>query len=476
MRFCLLILLLFLLVVPSFVDPSSSDQNHEALIQKAEKLVKDGKYSEGIAILETLSAQDPQDAAILNRLFSAYESYSEQLTTQKRYEQAQIYLKKMDEVLSKIAELPVVEFSPQPARAPSKVKREVAETKAFLLEPILNQKVGNLISMSAGRERYNEAVEYFNKRQYGLAEDLLKESIELDSTNPYAFELLGEIANLNHDLAQANFYYKKAFSLNPDPKLREKYERLIREQGIDKGQEQYSDEHFIIRYQRSENLEGSKIREFLREAYRTLSQEFGYYPKYKIPVLLYNRSEYEQLSGTAAPHWSAGLFDGKIRLPIYQMGSSESGMLAEKQTEQNLKKLIYHELTHAFVLDLSQLECPLWLNEGLAQHQENKIQPIHLAPLVQAVQTNSLIDINGLILQDLSTEMPRDKATLFYVQSFSLVSYLLEHYRFYQMKQLLVDLGAGKTFSDTFETNFGLTFQEAAGNWQRELKARYAKN
>ena len=419
--------------------------------------------------METVLAKEPENTKVLNALLNAYDQYSQQLLDQDRFDQAQMYIKKMDGTLQKIAVLPVIELSGTQDGIPkSRVEREVASAKAFLLNPKQEQKKdSDIISLNAGRELYNEAVQNFNKRQYEVAEDLLQESIQVDTSNPYAYELLGEIANLNHQLDEAEMYYRKAFSLNPSPKLREKFEKLTREKEIDQTQQQYSDEHFIIRYRRSESLEGSKIRDYLREAHRTISQDFGHYPKYKVPVVLYDREEYEKLMGSV-PHWSGALYDGKIRIPVYETSSD----ITDQTTTVNLRKLIHHELTHAFVLDLSRIKCPVWLNEGLAQYEENKIQAINLNALTDAIRTKSLVTIDELMFEDISKTASTDKAFLFYLESFSLTSYLISHSRFYNMKELLIELGKGTTFLEAFEKAFGRTFKDFTSEWQLDLETR----
>ena len=436
------------------------------LIEKGDLLVQQEAYPAGIAVLETVLKKDPKNVRALNILLTACDAYSQKLMSQNHFDQAQVYLKKMKDTMSKIDQIPPREFSSGELQNQSRVKREMASAKSFLLDPDPARQI-DIVTLNAGRELYNEAVGYFNKHQYEVAENMLKESVGQDPTNPYAYELLGEIANLNHDLVTAENYYKKAFSLNPNLKLREKYEKLVREKDIDKEHQQYSDEHFIIRYKQSENLEGSKIRDFLRDAYRAISQDFGYYPKYKVPVVLYDRSEYESLMGSV-PHWSGALYDGKIRLPVY-------GSVAIPTREQDLKKLIHHELTHAFILDLSRMKCPVWLNEGLAQYEENKIMPIPLDLLVKAVRTKTLIAMDELIYEDVAKISSQDKAVLFYLESFSFATYLIDRSRLYNMKQLLAELGKSTPFLEAFEKAFGRSFKDFSGEWQRDLERRYRR-
>ena len=436
---------------------SAGQDDLTVLIEKGELLVQQKSYAAGISVLETVLSKDENNSRALYSLLTAYDAYTTELASQSRFEQVRSYLPKMEALVAKIQSLP--ENAPSDSSAQSRLNREQAAAKSYLVDPN-GKRAKDLITMNAGRERYNEAVKQFEKRQYETAENLSKESIELDPTNAFAYELLGEIANLSHRLEEAEAYYQKAFSLNPDPRVRAKYEKIKKERALDQDQQQYADEHFVIRYKRSENLAGSKIRDILRDAYRAISQDFGHYPKYKISVILYDREEYQAVAGSV-PHWSAALYDGKIRLPIYE------------QEGVNVKKLVFHELTHAFVLDLSRMRCPVWLNEGLAQFQENKIQPIDSRKLIDAVRNKSLMSMDQLIFTDISKTSDQDQAVLFYLESFSFASYLIEQKGFYRVKVLLSELGKGAVFPEAFETAFGRTFKDLAGEWQRDLERRY---
>jgi tetratricopeptide (TPR) repeat protein len=439
-----------------------------AMTQKGEALIERGQYDAGIAVLETVWGRDPMNTRAFSGLLSGYDFYSKKLIKEGRFEQARVYLKKMQSLLEKMDTIPMRELpGGGDEKMNSRVKREIASAKVYLADPqnaAVTDDGAELVSLNSGREMYNEAVQHFNKREYELAEDLLKDSIKFDSQNPYAYELLGDIASLNQRLPEAENYYQKAFSLNSNKRFKDKYEKLIKEKKIDSGKDQYTDEHFIIRYERGGTFEGAEIRQFLRDAYRAISQEFGYYPKYQIPVILLDRTEYQVFTDTA-PQWSGALYDGKMRIPIYPIS----------QDKNNLKRLIYHELTHAFVTDLSQGVCPVWLQEGLAQYEENKIQPLYLKTLNDAIKTNSLIDKEELMTTDVSSYHDKLKAHLFYLQSYSIVSYMLTRHRIHQVKQLLIALGKKMPFPDAFEKSFSLDFNTFWNNWQKSVMGSYSK-
>ena len=465
-RFVFGFLILSGLVFLSFACSASSKENLDSLVEKGKVLVQNGTYDAGIAVLETVLAKDPQNAKALSALLSAYEGYVRKLSAAGRLEQAQTMVTKMESTLQKMNSVPDSEFSADELESNSRLRRETAEAKLFLASQNTSTKnAETVVRLNSGRQKFNEAVKHFEKREYELAEELLKESIEVDPKNPYAYELLADIANLNHRLDDAEGYYKQAFSLNPDARIRSKLEKLIREKKLDQTQQLYSDEHFIIRYQRNEKFEGSEIRQFLRDAYRDISQEMGFYPHYKIPVTLYNRTEYETLMGSV-PHWSGALYDGKIRLPVY----------AEGTTSQELKKLIFHELTHAFVLDISKMQCPVWLNEGLAQYQENKIIPIALdALLSQSIRNGIFISPSELLIDAPEGAQDQAMAAVFYLESFSMTSELLARYDWHRMKQLLIELGNGAKFEEAFEKTYARSFSDFGSEWKTAVLKRYGK-
>ncbi len=434
-----------------------AEDNSETLISKADILLEQKAYEPGISVLEIVLKKNPDQPKALGKLLQAYDDYSKKLLEKGQFEKASRYIEKMDPILEKLEKNPLPNFTTDESGIQTRIARERASIESFLQEQGKGQ-AEQVVKLDAGREQYNEAVKHFQKHEYDIAEELLVDSISYDDKNAYAYELMGEIANLRQDMEKAGLYYRKAFSLNPDPRLRIRLEQIDKEGAIDKSQQQYADEHFIIRYRRNGKFEGSEIRELLRAAYRSISQEFGFYPKHQITVTLYDRDEFESLYGQL-PHWLVAMFDGKIRLPVY----------SENATQSDLVRYVNHELTHAFVLNISELKCPVWLNEGLAQYFENKIKPIVLDGLRIAVRKNALADLNELMVTKFSEVSSHELVGLYYLQSFSITLKLMDDFGAYKMKQLLIELGKGKQFLEAFETVYGRSFWDFASDWKKEV-------
>lgn len=287
-------------------------------------------------------------------------------------------------------------------------------------------------------ELYNQAVEFYQKNEFDLAREALKDSLSYDPRNAFAHELLGDIAYYEQKLGEAEEHYLAAFRVRARNDLKEKIFRTKKERKVEATLTHYPEEHFIIMYRGEEKgIEGYGLSEALRKAYREVGQDLGYFFKHKVPVLLYDEKEFRDL--IRAPHWTIGVYDGKIRLPAYEKGFSQV----------EIQKVMRHELTHAFVVEISRRFCPPWLNEGLAEYEESKISAPDLTVFRAAVRSKTLFPIETLLGQEKLLEVKDPlEAELFYEQSFQLVSYLAKRYGMFPLRKMLEEFAEGK---DSFE-------------------------
>ena len=302
---------------------------------------------------------------------------------------------------------------------------------------------------------YNQGVEYFQKNEYDLARQTLKESIAQDSKNAFVYELLADIDDREENLAEARANYEIAYNLQPTAALKDKIEKLSKESKIEKKLSTYREEHFIIKYHEKETpYEGFELREILRAMYRDISKDFAFYFKNKVTVLLYDETEFKSISNT--PHWVGGLYDGKVRMPVNKKGF----------TELDLKALTAHEVTHAFVAGMSASQAPPWINEGLAQFEENKIRKLDMLVWESAVTTHTLLSLPKLMEGNMSTVQDPLMVSLFYRESFRLVSYLIERYGMFRIKQILGEFAKGKDSEDALRTILSISPDRLEREWK----------
>lgn len=332
-------------------------------------------------------------------------------------------------------------------------RRQEVEIKSYFLQDPQKAKLPTSI---LAVQFYNQAIQYFEKSEYDLAKQALQEAVMQDPSNSLAYELLGDVHNVQQDLAEAKLNYEFAYNLQPNAALKSKLEKLRSETQVEKKLSTYKEEHFLIKYHNQDkSMEGFELRELLRETYRNISRDFAYYFKNQLVVILYDEEDFRAISN--APHWAGGVYDGKVRMPVSRKGFAET----------DLKAVTAHEVTHAFVAQMSVQRAPAWLNEGLAQYQENKSRPLDMLVFDAAIKTKTLLPLDQ-IMNERSLESRTDPLwiNLFYRQSFHLTNYLVKRYGFYYVKLMLGEFAKGKSSNEVVENVLKISVPKLEKEWR----------
>ncbi len=431
-----------------------TDPDMAGLKKKGIELIAAGDYAKAIPLLEEINRVSASDDTLKLELVKAYEKRADQISKNGLSNEALALLQKAKKLSESISESKSLDSE---EKSNPKFDRSVIQAKQFVASD-RGDGAKEVLAQARARELFDQALDSFKQKQYGLARALLKDGIKFDDKNFLIYELLGDIEYYSQNLSVAKDAYQKSYLLQKNERVEKKLNRLIAEEKLNQHLSEYLDEHFIIRYNRKQDVEGSEIRQYLRDSYRTISTDFGHYLNYKTVVILYDKEGYHAIK--QIPHWSGALFDGKIRIPTYEA----------QVNRKKLRKLIQHELTHVFIIDISKDRCPVWLHEGLAQYEENKIIPVDLRLLSVALKKNSLLSVEELE-KGITQEISDIQALFFYHQSFSIASKLITDYRFVKMKQLLKALGDGEIFDSAFEKIYRVPFAEFFKAWKREVLA-----
>jgi len=309
------------------------------------------------------------------------------------------------------------------------------------------------------------AILYFNKGVVAY-EDLqstskamayVRKAISFDPQMHQAYEFLGDLQYLSQQMKQARASYLRAYQINRDPRLKQKMGQLKKEFTVEKDMKKYGSSRFIIRYANGDrDYEGYQIRQILDEAYRKVGRDFQFYPTNKITVLLYGKENYTQFKHGL--QWSAGVYDGKIRL-------SEDAT----KSVQDLRALAYHEYTHALVQSLVGYAVPTWLHEGLAENQEAKIQKPDLSLLQQAKVQGQLIPVETLLRVSPGQLGSNAAIALYYQQSYSIIHYLTKKYGWSKVRKILLSMKSGKGFEQAMFDVLRLTPKTLEKKWVGSL-------
>lgn len=285
---------------------------------------------------------------------------------------------------------------------------------------------------------------HFHLEEYDRAHDCLVEAVKLNPDDFQANRYMALTCYRLDRLADSLRFTERALDIQKDPRLESFQDRLVRELDTMKGYANRKTPGFKIIFSQHEHSEiRFKVMDILKTAFREIGREINHYPGRPVTVILYNEKGFFDI--TRAPSWAGGLYDGKIRLPIRGAGGQE----------KLLRRVLFHEYTHALVHDLTP-ECPLWLNEGLAEYFSSQDRK----PIGQVIP-----------LRHLEKRFPAGDPRLVaiaYMESHSAVSHLISQFGLYRIKELLTELGRGKPLAHAFRTVFHQGYGDFLKNWGKE--------
>jgi len=167
-------------------------------------------------------------------------------------------------------------------------------------------------------------------------------------------------------------------------------------------------------------------------------------------VILTETNTFRQYSGTDAH--VAGLFDGRIHLPVKESVNSE----------KELKSILWHEYTHALIWYISRGKCPRWLSEGFAVYEEEKINPKRRAKLKEVVESGHLIiPINSLdTIFSRADQGNISQLVQAYNEAYAIVSYLHSRYKKATIRKFLKSLPQATSLEQAIKTHFHISLDK----------------
>jgi tetratricopeptide (TPR) repeat protein len=249
---------------------------------------------------------------------------------------------------------------------------------------------------------------------------------------------------------EALIAWQKAETLRPDPALRKRIEKLQRELTVEDGYRRSEAAHFTLKYDGARtgaDLE-TAILDYLESEFWDLARRFDYQPGPPIVVIVYPERQFHE--ATLAESNVAGLYDGKIRVPI-------GGL---RQLHDGARRVLLHELAHAFVAGKTRFTAPRWLQEGIAQ-------------MVEGSTTNS--GTGGALAR--SYRGIEDKSQwareFSYPSALSFVEFIVEREGFYRLVDVLEEMGGGADVETAFRTVTRSTLADLRDEWGRALELRH---
>ncbi|MBU0504251.1 MAG: hypothetical protein ABH882_07075 [Candidatus Omnitrophota bacterium] len=234
-----------------------------------------------------------------------------------------------------------------------------------------------------------------------------------------------------------------------------------------------SSEHFILYYMNDENF-SSQVLNKAENYYQRIASDLGYarnsnFWTWNNRAKIYIYPDHGSfMRSTGQPDWSKGMADYNKKEIVSFLGSGSF-----------VESILPHEMTHLIFRDFVGFkgEIPLWLEEGIAQWEEEKDREMFRDYLGKYLSKNLLISLEELNVLDIRNIKKEDRLYLrviyageskgfpvflsgdnlvkvYYMESVSIVSFLIEIYGTDSFVSLCRGLREGKTFADALKSAY----------------------
>lgn len=228
---------------------------------------------------------------------------------------------------------------------------------------------------------------YFHLRrsEYSIALDQIRLARKTDPDSVDAARLAGWADYGLNQIADAVSEWQHAQSLRPDADVAKALERAQRDAQTESDFREGQSNHFVVRYSgKAKPGLARSIVDALEEHYSTIRDALNFTPAEPIGVILYTNQEFADI--TRAPGWAGAINDGRIRLPV-------QGVTI---VNEQLSKILKHELTHSFIRQKTRGRCPTWLNEGIAQWMEGTQSKLYARALAGQFDAGHVTQLRDL--------------------------------------------------------------------------------
>lgn len=296
----------------------------------------------------------------------------------------------------------------------------------------------------------------FLKLEDAVALEHLEAAARLDAASTATQKLLGLIDYRRGRTAEALSRMDRALAL--DPKDREAAalkERWTLELSAVSGFREFRRGVAILRAEPAfAEARAGEVFDRLDRARREIGEALQAELGEALVVVLFAPDTFHR--ATKSYHWVGGLYDGQVKL-VYPAGDPPApGEL------QALDEAIRHEIAHVFVRRLCS-ECPVWLNEGIAQHFERPGRGAEVASMLRerARARIRFEDVPGRLWEVDDEAFARQT----YLQGLGFVEFLVERFLEFRLGLLLRAIHEEGSLKKGFETVYGLSLESAEVEW-----------
>ncbi len=317
---------------------------------------------------------------------------------------------------------------------------------------------------------YDQALLLIRQHKEDEAVKLLIEMVESAPNDLRAYPLLGDLYYKKDRLVDAISVWERLARKDPGNPHTEAL--LVKARQEIKTHTSFTHEttrHFTIKFEGAENRHLYRtVLDSLEEAYGEVGRAFSFYPPEEVIVFLYTNQQFFDV--TRAPAWSGGAFDGKIRIPA----------LGYESQTRRLREVLFHEYIHSVIHRMTEqsdlrtgasVNVPTWLHEGIAQYFEpsDKTHEVNARLKAWVKQQGVVIDLSQLHGSFMG--LNNVHAMVAYDESLSAVSFLINEFGTWRLKQLLEELPRRRSFDEAIQNVIFISYEQFQERWKATLQS-----
>jgi hypothetical protein len=233
-------------------------------------------------------------------------------------------------------------------------------------------------------------------------------------------------------------------------------------------------DHFIVFYVN----DAARPKEIIRKAefhYNKVASDLGYarHSKFwqwdnRVKIYIHPTKEAFQ-QATGQPAWSHGMAS-YLEKSIH---SIEGG-------ERFLDAILPHEIAHLVFRDFIGFrnEVPLWMDEGVAQWQEDDKRRDALNTMPELVASSEIFTLSTLMTHDIRLEPDPRRVAIFYTQSISLIDFLVKTFGASSFTDFCRELRDGKPLEDALRSAYPhslRSIEDLEDRWRKYVVAMRSK-
>lgn len=207
--------------------------------------------------------------------------------------------------------------------------------------------------------------------------------------------------------------------------------------------EEEKGDHFIVYHVNNARFAGKIIRR-AEKCYDRIASDLGY-PRHtnfwqwddRVKIYVYpTEGEFQQAMGY--PHWSKGIAN-----------YTKKEIVTYAWSQGFLDALLPHEIAHLIFRDFVGFEgeVPLWLDEGVAQWAEQKKRALAKEAALFLIRNHQYFSLDELTTLDVRGSSDNERVHYFYMQSVSLVDFMIRKYGPRSFTEFCRQLRDGKTLN-----------------------------